>query len=95
MIAPTFDYAVPKTLTEAVSLLNQNPEAKLLAGGHSLIPLMRFRLAAPALLIDLNRLSGLEYIREEGGRAEPGGGDAGGDCAEHPGRDGAGKAAGG
>jgi carbon-monoxide dehydrogenase medium subunit len=67
MIPPTFDYAVPKTLSEAISLLGQNPEAKILAGGHSLIPMMRYRLASPALLVDINRLEGLSYIREDGG----------------------------
>lgn len=67
MIPPTFDYAAPETLSEAVSLLSQNGEAKILAGGQSLIPMMRFRLAAPAFLIDINRLGELEYIREEDG----------------------------
>ncbi len=67
MITPAFDYAVPKTLNEAVGLLGKNPEAKILAGGHSLIPMMKFRLASPALLVDLNRLDGLAYLREEGG----------------------------
>jgi len=67
MIPPAFDYVVPKTLNEAVALLGQNPEAKILAGGHSLIPMMKFRLASPALLVDLNRLTGLAYLREEGG----------------------------
>ncbi len=67
MIPPAFDYATPKTLSEAVALLGQNPEAKILAGGHSLIPMMKFRLASPALLIDLNRLDSLAYLREEGG----------------------------
>lgn len=67
MIPPTFDYAAPETLSEAVSLLSQNGDAKILAGGQSLIPMMRFRLAAPAVLIDINRLSELEYIREEDG----------------------------
>ncbi|HLE30656.1 MAG TPA: xanthine dehydrogenase family protein subunit M [Anaerolineales bacterium] len=67
MIPPAFDYATPKTLREAVALLGQNPEAKILAGGHSLIPMMKFRLASPALLIDLNRLDSLAYLREEGG----------------------------
>src|SRR5829696_6081573 len=67
MIPPNFDYAAPASVEEAVSLLSSNPDAKLLAGGHSLIPLMRFRLAAPALLIDLKRLSNLAYIKEEGG----------------------------
>jgi carbon-monoxide dehydrogenase medium subunit len=67
MIPPTFDYAAPKTLREAVALLGQNPEAKVLAGGHSLLPMLKFRLATPALLVDINRLEGLAYIREEGG----------------------------
>ena len=67
MIPPVFDYAVPKTLDEAVAWLSKNPEAKVLAGGHSLIPLMKFRLASPALLLDINRLDGLAYIHEEGG----------------------------
>jgi carbon-monoxide dehydrogenase medium subunit len=67
MIPPAFDYAVPKTLSEAITFLGKNPEAKILAGGHSLIPMMKFRLASPAVLIDLNRLDGLAYIREEGG----------------------------
>ncbi len=67
MIPPAFDYTVPKSLDEAVALLAGNPEAKILAGGHSLIPMMKLRLAAPPLLIDLNRLDGLAYIREDGG----------------------------
>ncbi|MGQ0602458.1 MAG: FAD binding domain-containing protein [Anaerolineales bacterium] len=67
MIPPAFDYAVPKSLTEAITLLGQNPEAKILAGGHSLIPAMKFRLAQPALLVDINNIEGLSYIREEGG----------------------------
>ncbi len=67
MIPPTFDYIVPQTLTEAVALLGQNPDAKVLAGGHSLIPMMKFRLASPALLVDINRIQGLDYIREEDG----------------------------
>ena len=67
MIPPTFDYAAPKSLSEAISMLSQNGDAKVLAGGQSLIPLMRFRLASPVMLIDINRLPGLEYIREEGG----------------------------
>ncbi len=67
MIPPPFDYAAPESLSEAVSLLHQNSEAKILAGGQSLIPLMRFRLASPAFLIDINRLEQLDYIREESG----------------------------
>src|SRR3990172_4782271 len=67
MIPPAFDYAVPGTLNEAVALLRKNPEARVLAGGHSLIPMMRFRLASPAVLVDINRLEGLAYIREADG----------------------------
>ena len=66
MIPPPFEYAVPKTLSEAVALLGKNPEAKILSGGHSLVPMMKFRLATPALLVDINRLEGLAYIREDG-----------------------------
>ena len=67
MIPPAFDYAAPKTLSEAVGLLGQHPDAKVLAGGHSLIPMMRFRLALPALLVDINRIDGLAYLREQDG----------------------------
>ncbi|HKZ86527.1 MAG TPA: xanthine dehydrogenase family protein subunit M [Anaerolineae bacterium] len=67
MIPPSFDYVAPKTLPEAVALLGQHADAKVLAGGHSLIPLMRFRLASPAVLVDINRIDGLSYIREEDG----------------------------
>ena len=67
MIPPSFEYALPKTLPEAVALLGNNPEAKVLAGGHSLIPMMKIRLASPALLVDINRIDGLSYIREEAG----------------------------
>jgi len=68
MIPPAFDYVAPKTLPEAVALLGQYPDAKILAGGHSLIPLMKFRLASPALLVDINRLADLAYIREDAER---------------------------
>src|SRR5215468_3617103 len=64
MKSPAFDYARPTTLAEAVSLLtSREGEAKVLAGGQSLVPMLAFRLAAPALLVDLNRLSELRYIR--------------------------------
>ena len=67
MIATQFDYTVPKSLDEAVSLLAADPDgAKILAGGHSLIPAMKLRLAQPQLLIDIARLKDLSYIREEG-----------------------------
>jgi carbon-monoxide dehydrogenase medium subunit len=66
VIPGSFDYVRPKTLSEAVSLLGKNPEAKILAGGHSLIPMMRFRMATPPMLIDINQLSELAYIKEDG-----------------------------
>ena len=69
MIAAQFDYKVPKSLAEAVSLLAADPDgAKVLAGGHSLIPAMKLRLAQPQLLVDIARLKELSYIREDGDR---------------------------
>ena len=73
MIPAAFEYAAPETLEEAIALLEQNDEAKLLAGGHSLLPLMKLRLASPALLVDLRRVPGLDAIREEGGAIRIGG----------------------
>ncbi|MER3426951.1 MAG: carbon monoxide dehydrogenase [Pyrinomonas sp.] len=68
MIPAPFDYFAPTTLDEALSLLSQHgDEAKILAGGHSLIPAMKLRLAQPAMLIDLGRIKDLSYIREEDG----------------------------
>ena len=66
MIPASFDYESPKSLSEAVSLLASREDAKLLAGGHSLLPAMKLRLASPALLIDLGRIGGLDYIRDSG-----------------------------
>ena len=67
MIPSQFDYVVPATLDEAVSLLAQHADdAKILAGGHSLIPAMKLRLAMPHVLIDIGRIKDLAYIREEG-----------------------------
>ena len=67
MVAATFDYHAPSTLSEALSLLAGSPNAKILAGGHSLIPMMKLRLAEPDALIDLGGLDGLSYVRESGG----------------------------
>ena len=68
MIPATFDYAAPQSLEEAFSLLEQHgDEAKILAGGHSLIPMMKLRFASPEFLIDINNIPGLSYIREEDG----------------------------
>ena len=67
MIPAQFDYQAPATLEEAVSLLAGDPDgAKVLAGGHSLIPAMKLRLAQPQLLVDIARIKSLSYIREEG-----------------------------
>jgi carbon-monoxide dehydrogenase medium subunit len=62
MKLPAFEYACPATVAEAVTLLASREEAKLLAGGQSLVPMMAFRVAAPSLLIDLRRLSDLRRI---------------------------------
>lgn len=68
MIPGEFEYHAPSSVDEALSLLaSLGEDAKVLAGGHSLIPAMRFRLAQPAHLIDINRIGDLAYIREEGG----------------------------
>jgi carbon-monoxide dehydrogenase medium subunit len=68
MIPPSFEYYAPTTVEEAIGLLQQlGPEAKILSGGMSLIPLMRLRLAAPPYLIDINRIAGLAYLKETDG----------------------------
>ena len=68
MIPAAFDYVVPRTLPEAVAeLVKRGQEAKVLAGGHSLIPLMKLRLATPSFLVDIGRINNLNYIREEDG----------------------------
>ncbi len=67
MIPAAFEYEAARDLTHAIDLLSRyKGEAKLLAGGQSLIPLMKFRLAEPRYLIDLSRVPGLAYIREDG-----------------------------
>lgn len=68
MIAAQFDYKRVDTLDEALTLLAQNEDAKILAGGHSLIPAMKLRLAMPSLLVDIGRMKDLAYIREEDGQ---------------------------
>jgi aerobic carbon-monoxide dehydrogenase medium subunit len=74
MIPPAFEYLRPKTVPEAISMLQQHGEdAKILSGGQSLIPLMKLRLARPSHLIDINRIAGLAYIKEDGGFLKIGG----------------------
>jgi len=68
VIPVSFDYAAPRSLEEAIGTLSQGgEEAKLLAGGHSLLPLMKLRLAAPTLLVDLRGVPGLTGIEPEDG----------------------------
>jgi carbon-monoxide dehydrogenase medium subunit len=67
MIPASFDYKRAGSVEEAISLLGEyGDEAKLLAGGHSLLPLMKLRLASPAMVIDIGRLTDLSYIRDSG-----------------------------
>jgi carbon-monoxide dehydrogenase medium subunit len=67
VIPLAFDYEVAESVDHAVELLGQHGEdAKLLAGGHSLLPIMKLRLAAPSVLVDLGRIEELKYVRDEG-----------------------------
>jgi aerobic carbon-monoxide dehydrogenase medium subunit len=73
VIPAAFEYERAESVDHAVELLGQHgDEAKLLAGGHSLLPLMKLRLARPSVVVDIDRLSDLEYVREEGDRIEIG-----------------------
>ena len=68
MIPAAFEYHAPTTLQDALALLRRHKDdAKLMAGGHSLVPMMKLRLAQPAHLIDLGGIAGLAYVREEDG----------------------------
>src|SRR5215467_1529131 len=74
MIPPAFEYLRPTTIPEAIALLQQYGEdAKILSGGQSLIPMMKLRIARPAYLVDINRILGLSYVKEEGGFLKIGG----------------------
>ena len=67
MIPSSFEYSAPSTLDEALKMLNNlGDEAKILAGGHSLIPMMKLRFAEPEHLVDINNIPGLSYVKEEG-----------------------------
>jgi carbon-monoxide dehydrogenase medium subunit len=73
VIPVSFEYVAPTSVEEALSLLTEHgDEAKILAGGHSLLPLMKLRLAAPAVLVDLGTVDSLRYIREEDGQVSIG-----------------------
>jgi carbon-monoxide dehydrogenase medium subunit len=74
MIPAPFDYHSPKTLSEAVALLGRLGEgAKVLSGGQSLLPLLKLRLGSAGHLVDIGRIPGLEYVKEEGGYLRIGG----------------------
>ena len=67
MLPSPFDYKRPASLDEAIQLLASHEDAKVLAGGHSLVPAMKLRLAQPRALVDISRIADLSYIRENGG----------------------------
>lgn len=67
-----FEFYAPETIDEALSLLTKFEGSKLLAGGHSLIPLMKLRIASPEVIVDINGIKELSHIREEGGEVRIG-----------------------
>ncbi len=67
MIPSQFEYAAPATLNEAVALLAKDPDAKALAGGHSLLPVMKLRLSSPSMLVDLRNVAELRGVSPNGG----------------------------
>lgn len=66
MFPTEFEYAAPTTVAEALQLLQDNPDAKVLAGGHSLLPAMKLRLAAPSMLVDIGKIVELQQISANG-----------------------------
>ena len=73
MIPPKFDYYAPESLQDALELISTHKDdGKILAGGHSLIPLLKLRLSEPEALIDLRRIDGLDQISESDGVVEIG-----------------------
>ena len=70
---PPFEYARARSVDDAIALLERHgPEARIVAGGHSLLPMMKLRLATPEHLVDINDLADLDYIREEAGEVRIG-----------------------
>ncbi|MCG2888151.1 MAG: xanthine dehydrogenase family protein subunit M [Sulfolobales archaeon] len=67
MYPPKFGYVIPDTIDEAVSFLKEHEDAKPLAGGHSLIPMLKLRIIRPSYLVEIRRLRELQYVRKEGG----------------------------
>jgi aerobic carbon-monoxide dehydrogenase medium subunit len=84
VIPAPFEYARAESVDDAISLLGSSDEAKIIAGGHSLLPLMRLRFAQPTLLVDIDRLSDLEYVRDGGDHVEIGALARLGDIAANP-----------
>ncbi|HZN08441.1 MAG TPA: xanthine dehydrogenase family protein subunit M [Pyrinomonadaceae bacterium] len=73
MIPRSFEYFSPRTLDEAIGLLQKlGPEAKLLSGGQSLIPMMKLRIVSPQHIVDINRIPGLDYVTENDGHLKIG-----------------------
>ena len=73
MIPRSFEYFSPGTLEEAIALLQKlGPEAKLLSGGQSLIPMMKLRILSPQHIVDINRIPGLDYVSEADGQLKIG-----------------------
>ena len=68
MIPAPFDYEIAESVEHAVSLLAEREDAKLIAGGHSLLPAMKLRISRPSCLIDIAGLAELDYVREDGDR---------------------------
>ena len=66
MIPAPFDYARAESIDDAIRLLSEHEDAKILAGGHSLLPLMKLRLARPSMLVDVSRIGDLSYTRDDG-----------------------------
>ena len=65
MYPSRFDYQAPSTVEEAIALLQGSSDAKVLAGGQSLLPMMKLRFASPELLVDINNIAGLDYMRTD------------------------------
>jgi carbon-monoxide dehydrogenase medium subunit len=85
VIPAAFEYERADSVDDAVKLLEQSGgDAKLIAGGHSLLPLMRLRLSTPSLLIDIDRIADLAYVREAGDQVEIGAMSRMGDLANDP-----------
>jgi carbon-monoxide dehydrogenase medium subunit len=66
MIPAPFEYRRADTVDDAIQALSGDPDAKILAGGHSLLPLMRVRLSRPSTLVDISRIQDLKYVKEDG-----------------------------